>query len=85
VPARRIAVSDAVFAAVARCVSAALEVSSDRVTEKARLVDDFGATSLEMVDVVMTLSDQFGIEIPGEDSMAAETVGDLVELVRRHS
>jgi acyl carrier protein len=79
------AVSDAVFEAVVRCVSAELEVDPERVTPTAHLADQLDATSLDLVELVMSLEDQFGIRIPGEATMSVETVGDLVALIHRLS
>ena len=53
-----------------------------RVTEAASLLDDFAATSLDIVETIMSLEDEFGIEISDRDAENLQTVGDVVALIR---
>ena len=46
-----------------------------------RFVEDLGADSLDTVELVMALEEEFGIEIPDEDAEKAKTVGDVVEYI----
>ena len=57
-----------------------LGVDEDQVTEDASFVDDLGADSLDQVELVMALEEEFGIEIPDED---AEKITRVKEAVRR--
>ena len=63
-----------------------LEVSEDQVTEAATLVEDLGADSLDLAEIVMECEDQFDLKIP-DDQERIKTVGDAVsyieELIRK--
>ncbi len=58
-----------------------LEVDEDKVTLEASIVDDLGADSLDVVDLVMALEDEFEIKIPDEDVENVKTVGDIVKII----
>lgn len=55
-----------------------LNVEEDVVTEDASFVDDLGADSLDIVELVMALEETFGISIPDEEAENIKTVGDAV-------
>lgn len=56
-----------------------LGVKPEEVTPGASFVDDLGADSLDTVELVMALEEEFGIEIPDEDAEKITTVGDVVK------
>ena len=58
-----------------------LEVSPDQVTPEARFVEDLGADSLDQVEVVMAIEEEFDIEIPDEDAEKLTTVGDAIKYI----
>lgn len=58
-----------------------LNVEEDDVTEDATFVDDLGADSLDIVELVMALEESFGISIPDEDAENIKTVGDAVAYI----
>jgi acyl carrier protein len=58
-----------------------LKVSGDEVTESASFVDDLGADSLDVVDLVMGLEEEFDIEIPDEDAEKIQTVEQAVAYI----
>lgn len=58
-----------------------LDVEEDKVTMNADIVDDLGADSLDVVDLVMSLEDEFDCEIPDDVAEKIKTVGDLVRYV----
>ena len=58
-----------------------LEVSEDEVTANASFVDDLGADSLDVVELVMALEEEFDVEIPDEDAEKIATVGDAVSYI----
>ena len=62
-----------------------LAVSEDEVTEKASFVDDLGADSLDTVELVMALEEEFSIEISDDDAEKIRTVGDAVTYIQSHS
>ena len=58
-----------------------LGVSAEQVTPDASFIDDLGADSLDTVELVMALEEEFGIEIPDEDAEKITTVGDAVKYI----
>ena len=61
-----------------------LELDENQVTMDSSIVDDLGADSLDLVDMLMTLEDQFDLEVPDEDVEKIKTVGDLVRYIEDH-
>ena len=68
-----------VFDKVKEILCHQLDVEEDAVTAEANIVDDLGADSLDFVDLVMSLEDEFNVEIPDEDVEGIKTVGDIVK------
>ena len=58
-----------------------LGVKKEEVTDSAKFVDDLGADSLDKVELVMALEEEFGIEIPDEDAEKLATVGDALRYI----
>lgn len=58
-----------------------LDVDEDAVTMESVITDDLGADSLDVVDMVMSLEDEFDMEIPDEDIEEMKTVGDIVKYI----
>lgn len=58
-----------------------LGVEEDQVTMDSSFVDDLGADSLDIVELIMALEDKFGIEIPDADAEKIATVGDAVKFI----
>jgi acyl carrier protein len=61
-----------------------LGVSESEVIPEAKFVDDLGADSLDIVELIMALEDEYGIEIPDEDAEKIETVGDAIKYIEEH-
>lgn len=68
---------------VARVICEQLGVQTVDVTPQANLVDDLGTDSLDRVELVMALEEEFECEIPDEDAEKTETVQDAIDLVKR--
>ncbi|HVR71411.1 MAG TPA: acyl carrier protein [Vicinamibacteria bacterium] len=62
-----------------------LGVEEDLVTAEASFVDDLGADSLDTVELVMALEEEFGIEIPDEDAEKITRVKEAVEYIDKHA
>ncbi len=60
-----------------------LGVKPEEVTPEASFVDDLGADSLDTVELVMALEEEFGIEIPDEDAEKIQTVGDASRYIEK--
>src|SRR5712675_2526301 len=67
---------------VSNVVVSKLHIPADRVTQAASFINDFAATSLDVVETIMSLEDEFGIEISDRDAEKLQTVGDVVALIR---
>jgi acyl carrier protein len=73
--------SDELFARFKKCAVEVLSVPEDKVTSEARFGDDLDADSLDLVEFVMALEEEFGIEVPEEELEGVETVGQAFDLV----
>ena len=65
-------------------VAKELEVSIDQLTPDAKFIEDLGADSLDTVELVMALEEEFGLDIPDEDADKMKTVGDALEYLKSH-
>jgi acyl carrier protein len=70
---------------VKEIITEQLGVSAEQVTPEASFIDDLGADSLDQVELVMALEEEFEIEIPDEDAEKMTTVRDAVEYLRKHA
>ncbi len=61
-----------------------LGVESEKVTVNASFINDLGADSLDIVELVMAMEEEFDIEIPDEDAEKIKTVGDAVNYLNTH-
>ena len=61
-----------------------LGVNESEVTPEAKFVDDLGADSLDLVELVMALEDEYNMEISDEDAEKILTVGDAIEYIQSH-
>jgi acyl carrier protein len=61
-----------------------LGVKDDEVAADKSFVDDLGADSLDIVELVMAMEDEFGFEIPDEEAEGIRTVGDAVNYISSH-
>ena len=62
-----------------------LGVSADEVLPSASFVDDLGADSLDLVELIMVFEEEFGQEIPDEDAETIQTVQDAVKYITKQS
>jgi acyl carrier protein len=61
-----------------------LNVSPDEIKEDSKFVEDLGADSLDVVELVMALEEKFDIEIPDADAEKIVTVGDAIKYIEDH-
>lgn len=61
-----------------------LDIEAEKITPESDIINDFGADSLDVIDMITTLSDEFGVEIPDEEIENFHTVGDVVVYVEEH-
>ena len=70
---------------VKKIIAEQLGVEEDEVTSEASFVEDLGADSLDTVELVMALEEEFGIEIPDEDAEKILTVGKALDYIKEKS
>ncbi|MEI6862845.1 MAG: acyl carrier protein [Candidatus Omnitrophota bacterium] len=70
---------------VKQIIADQLGVKKEEVVENAKFVDDLGADSLDTVELVMALEEEFGVEIPDEDAEKLATVGDALRYIEEKS
>jgi acyl carrier protein len=68
-----------------RIISEQLGVDESQVTPSASFEEDLNADSLDVVELIMQLEEDFGIQIPEEDAEKIRTVGDAEEYIREHT
>lgn len=76
---------DEIYDKVKAVIVDQLNVEEDDVTEDATFVDDLGADSLDIVELVMALEESFNISIPDEDAESIKTVGDAVTYIQANA
>ena len=73
-----------VFEKVKKIISEQLGLEEEEVTLDSSFIDDLGADSLDIVELVMALEEEFDLEIPDEDAEKIATVNDAVEYIKEH-
>jgi len=76
---------DELFKKMKGIIADKLSISEDQITEQASFIEDLGADSLDTVELVMALEDEFGLDIPDEDAEKLTTVGKAMEYVLIHA
>lgn len=74
--------SEEVFGRVKEIIVEQLGVTENSVTQEASFIDDLGADSLDIVELIMALEEEFDIEIPDSDAEKVVTVGDVVDYIK---
>lgn len=69
---------------VIKIIAENLRVTEAEIADEKSFIDDLGADSLDIVELVMVLETEFGIEIPDEDAESISTVGDAIEYIEEH-
>jgi acyl carrier protein len=70
---------------VKKIISQKLGVDLGDVTPQAKFVDDLGADSLDLVELIMSMEEEFEIDIPDEEAEKLETVQDAINYINAHS
>ena len=76
--------SEEIFEKVKGIIVEQLGVAETSVTLEASFIDDLGADSLDIVELVMALEEEFNIEIPDADAEKVVTVGDVVDYIKEN-
>lgn len=73
-----------IFEKVKKIIVEQLGVADTSVTMEASFIDDLGADSLDIVELIMALEEEFDMEIPDSDAEKVVTVGDVVDYIKDH-
>jgi acyl carrier protein len=70
---------------VKEIIASELEVDAKQIVPEAKFIEDLGADSLDIVELVMALEEEFGLDIPDEDADKLKTVGDAMNYLKSHA
>ena len=73
------------FEKVQKIIAEQLGLSAEKITPDASMIDDLGADSLDMVELIMAFSDEFDIDIPDDAAEGIVTVADVVEYLKNNA
>lgn len=73
-----------IFEKVKKIIADKLDIEEDKITPESSFLDDLGADSLDIVELIMELEEEFNIEIPDEDAEKIRTVADAVKYIEEH-
>ncbi len=71
------------FEKVRAIIANELNIDESKITLDSTLSEDLGADSLDAVELIMALEDEFGVQVSDEDAQGIQTVGDIVKLVEK--
>ena len=77
--------SEEIFDKVKEIIIEQLGVTESSITMEASFIDDLGADSLDIVELIMALEEEFDIEIPDADAEKIVSVGDVVEYIKENA
>lgn len=70
---------------IIKMIASKLNKKVEEVKLEARLIEDLGADSLDIVELLMMLEDEYGITIPDQEAMQLSTIGDIVKFMSKHA
>lgn len=73
------------FQKIKSIIADQLGVDEEEITMESSFIDDLGADSLDIVELIMALESEFDIEFPDEDAEKVVTVGDVVDYIKEHT
>lgn len=71
------------FERLASAIADVLDIEQDTVTSDSKFVEDLGADSLDILEIIMGIEEEFGIKIPTESTENVVTVGDAFEAIKK--
>lgn len=69
---------------VIKIITEHLDVDTDKVQSKSSFIEDLGADSLDIVEIIMSFEEEFGIEITDKDAEQLKTVQDVLDYLTKH-
>mgnify|MGYP001018575630 FL=1 len=76
---------DKIFETVRDVIADQLSIETDKIEMDSTFIDDLGADSLDVVELIMSLEEEFDMEVPDEEAEKIDTVGDVVNYINAHS
>lgn len=73
-----------VFEKIAQILAEQLDADVEAITAETRIAEDLGADSLDVVELLMSIEDEFDVEVPDEEIENVKTVGDVVDYIQAH-
>jgi acyl carrier protein len=77
--------TDSIFESVQNILVEQLGVDADIITMESNFIDDLNADSLDIVELVMAMEQEFGISIPDEEAERIKSVGDAVDFIKNNT
>ena len=77
------AMAESIVEKVTEIIVEQLSVTADQVTPESKMIEDLGADSLDAVELVMAVEEEFGIEVPDEEAEKLISVGDIISHVEK--
>ena len=71
------------FESIRSIVAKQLDIPEDGITMESKLIEDLKADSLDVVELVMNLEEEYGVEIPDDDLPGIRTVGNIVDFINK--
>jgi len=80
-----VAEKDSIYERVKKIIAEQLAVNPGEITMESSFIEDLGADSLDIVELIMAFEEEFDLEIPDEDAEKITDVGEAVEYIKEHS
>ena len=68
---------------LSKIIADQLGMAQDKITQSTSLKDDLQADSLDIVEIIMAIEDEFGVQVDDDDALNFKTVGDVVEYIEK--
>ncbi|MEI8068036.1 MAG: acyl carrier protein [Candidatus Shapirobacteria bacterium] len=72
-----------IFEKVAKIIKDQLSISGEEIKEESNLIEDLAADSLDVVEIIMAIEEDFDIEIPDKDAEEIKTIGQIIEYIEK--
>lgn len=74
-----------IFEKITAILAEQLDADAETMTNDTKIADDLGADSLDLVDLLMSIEDEFGVEIPDEEVENLTTIGEVCDYIAKNS
>jgi acyl carrier protein len=74
-----------IFEKITEILAEQLAADQETMTAETKIAEDLGADSLDLVDLLMSIEDEFGVEIPDEEVENLHTIGEVCDFIAKHT